>query len=180
MLEGAAISVVLLFTVHMALIVVSGLKRNNGYNQTIFLSGGRYVGSNRGMEQRQLLDDMDDFSDTVFRGEESVTSAFSMVYIRLFQLYTGKCYDAYLENSLQIGRTEGNGEIPSLILEDAMISKRHCLLFRRGEYIFIQDLESTNHTYVNGYQIQGAVPITHGDQLSLGGSQYQFQCYYQR
>lgn len=180
MLEVAAITVVLLFAVHMVFIVVGCLKRNNDYNQTIFLSGGRYVGAHRGMEHRQLLNDMDELSDTIFRGEESVTSSFSTVHIRLYQFYTGKCYDAYLENTLQIGRGEGNAGIPSLILEDPMVSKRHCLLFRRGDRIFIQDLESTNHTFINGYQVQGTVPITHGDQLSLGNSQYQFQCYYQR
>lgn len=180
MLDYIAMTVVLLFAIQITFWVVGSLRKNNAYNQMIFLSGGKYVGVHRGIEHRHLLGDIDELGDTIYRGEESVTSSFSMVYVRLYQLYTGKCYEANLENVLQIGRVEGNAGIPFLILEDPMISKRHCLLFRRGDQIFIQDLESTNHTFVNGCQVQGTVPITHGDQLSLGSSQYQFQCYYQR
>ena len=178
MLEIITIIAVIFFIIHMTILIIKGMRENRSYNQTIFLSGGRYASENQGGSYR-IIDSSLEEEDTILKGKNAVTSSFSCVYIRLYQLYTGKCYDAYLENTLQIGRLEDN-TVAALILEDPMVSKKHCMLYRRGDQILIQDLESTNHTYVNGCRIEGAVPITHGDQLSLGNSQYQFQCYYQR
>lgn len=180
MLEIAAITVVVLFITQLTVSMIINLRKNHSCHQKIFLSGGRYAGEYQGAVYHQLLDDMDEQDKTIVNGKKQVTSSFSFIYIRLYQLYTGRCFDSYLENMLQIGRAEGTGDIPALILDDPMVSKKHCILYRRGDQIMIQDLQSTNHTFVNGCQIQGAVPITHGDQLSLGKSQYQFQCYYQR
>lgn len=165
---------------HMLSLFLKGLKKNHGYNHTIYLSGGKYVGENHGADYRPLLDDIDEWNDTAIRGTTHVTSSFSYVYVRLYQFYTGKTYDACLENTLQIGRVESQGTTAALVLDDPMVSKKHCMLYRRGDQILIQDLESKNHTYVNGCKIEGAVPICHGDQLSLGQSRYQFQCYFQR
>ncbi len=179
MLEIVAITVVLLFVVHIAILLIINLGKNHSCHQKIFLSGGSYAGEYQGAVYHQLLDDMNEMNDTIVQGKPMVTSSFSFIYIRLYQLYTGKCYDSYLEDVLQIGRGSGTADTPALILDDPMVSKKHCKLYRRGDQIMIQDLESTNHTYVNGCRIEGAVPITHGDRLSLGKSQYQFQCYYQ-
>lgn len=179
MLEIATIIVIVLFVIHMTVLIITNLRKSHNYNQTIFLSGGRYAGEHQGGQYR-IVDGGLETEDTLLTGKNSVTSSFSFIYIRLYQLYTGRCYDSYLENTLQIGRLGGNSSTSALVLDDPMVSKKHCMLYRRGDRILIQDLESTNHTYVNGCQIQGAVPITHGDQLSLGKSQYQFQCYYQR
>lgn len=179
MIEIIAVVVFVAFVIHMTVLITRMFLKNHFYNHTIYLSGGKYAGDYQGSGYR-LIDDVDEMGSTVVRGKSHVTSSFSAVYIRLYQLYTGRCYDAYLENTLQIGRVEGSGEMPTLILEDPMVSKKHCVLYRRGDQLLIQDLESTNHTYINGCMIQGAVPITHGDQLSLGKSAYQFQCYYQR
>lgn len=179
MLEVIAITVVLSVIIHMTVLLLVNLRKNHTCHQKIFLSGGRYAGEYQGAVYHQILDDMNEMDETVVQGKLTVTSSFSFIYIRLYQLYTGKCYDSYLENMLQIGRINGAGDIPALILDDPMVSKKHCMLYRRGDQIMIQDLESTNHTFVNGCQIEGAVPITHGDRLSLGKSQYQFQCYYQ-
>lgn len=179
MLEIIAIIVLVLFLIHIATLVIRGTGKSHSYNQTIFLSGGRYAGETQGGQYR-IIDEGIEEENTVLNGKRAVTSSFSLVYIRLYQLYTGKCYDSSLEYTLQIGRSGENSTGAVLILDDPMVSKKHCMLYRRGDQILIQDLESTNHTYVNGCRIEGAVPITHGDQLALGKSQYQFQCYYQR
>lgn len=179
MLEMLTIVVVVSFIIHMLILIIRGIRKNNVYNQTIFLSGGRYGGVHQGAQYR-IVDENIEANDTLVSEKNSVTSSFSGIYIRLYQLYTGKCYDAYLQNMLRIGRAGIAENAAVLYLDDPMVSKKHCMLFRRGDQILIQDLESTNHTYVNGCKIQGAVPITHGDQISLGNSKYQFQCYYQR
>lgn len=181
MLYVIAFISVIAVLVHISYLLMKELGKSADYNRTIYLYGGENAGKASSMEWHQIIDGVDDSVDTVFNTKEQpVTSAFSYLYIRLYQPETGRCYDAYLENTLQIGRSENQtGNTPVLIIDDPMVSKKHCMLYRRGESILISDLQSTNHTYVNGSCIQGAVPITHGDHLVLGGSQYQFQCYYQ-
>jgi ABC-type multidrug transport system ATPase subunit len=49
-----------------------------------------------------------------------------------------------------------------------MVSWRHAQLSRRGSQLVLEDLKSTNGTYVNGKRIQGAVNVKAGDVLALG------------
>lgn len=54
-------------------------------------------------------------------------------------------------------------------LSSAKVSKRHCQLCFNGNQLVIQDLDSTNGTFVNKVRIQGQRPLKHGDVLSVGG-----------
>jgi len=49
-----------------------------------------------------------------------------------------------------------------------MVSKRHCLLLLRDNRFFVQDLGSTNGTFVNDRQITGEVELSNGDLLKIG------------
>lgn len=177
-----AIALLVLFVIHMIVLLIKAAGRKAAMNQTIYLSGGRYASEIEGPKQHHLIEEIDEMSSTIIRDFKSgkVTSSFSCIYIRLCQLHTGACYDAYLETALQIGRYGEEGEYAKLSIEEPSISKIHCMLYRRGEQILIQDMKSTNHTYVNGHKIEGAVLISHGDTLTLGQCKFQFQCYYQR
>lgn len=182
MILAVASVILVLFGSHMIVLLVETLSRKAAFNQTIYLSGGRYASEVEGPKQRHLIEELDEMSSTFIRDFKSgkVTSSFSCIYIRLYQLYTGVCYDAYLETALQIGRYGEDGEYAKLLIEEPSISKVHCMIYRRGEQILIQDMKSTNHTYVNDHKIEGAVLISHGDTLTLGQCKFQFQCYYQR
>lgn len=70
---------------------------------------------------------------------------------------------------IQIGRLEGN----ALVLEDTLISRRHCLVSRGESGCTVQDLNSSNGTYVNGERIANAV-LHSGDVLSIGRFQIRF------
>jgi pSer/pThr/pTyr-binding forkhead associated (FHA) protein len=48
------------------------------------------------------------------------------------------------------------------------VSKRHCVLRTKGEQVFIQDLGSTNGTFVNDEQIKGERELHDGDRLKIG------------
>ncbi len=180
MIEILAFVAAAVMIVHITFLLTRRFFKKNCYNYLIYLSGGRYAGDYQGASHGLIEPNGNDDTDTFVKRREPVTSSFSTVYIRLYQVDTRRCYEAYLENELQIGRSGGNGEIAELILDDPMVSKKHCMIYRRGDQILIQDLGSTNHTYVNGCRIQGAMPLSHGDHLILGRSQYQFQCYCQR
>jgi predicted component of type VI protein secretion system len=52
-----------------------------------------------------------------------------------------------------------------LTLFSRQVSRRHCQFFRRGEEIWLEDLNSHNGTFLNGQQIRKAVPVCEGDVL---------------
>lgn len=54
------------------------------------------------------------------------------------------------------------------VLEYPMISGRHARVFRQGEKLMVEDLQSANGTFVNGSRIHRPVEISPGDAISLG------------
>ena len=65
---------------------------------------------------------------------------------------------------LTIGRDSNNG----VAINDAEVSRKHSrLIFQGGKYV-IDDLGSTNGTFVNGQRLAGPVVLKAGDVVSLG------------
>jgi pSer/pThr/pTyr-binding forkhead associated (FHA) protein len=54
------------------------------------------------------------------------------------------------------------------LVNDETASKVHAKLTRQGEQLYVEDLGSTNGTYVNGERITGVVPLSLGDELRVG------------
>ncbi len=60
-----------------------------------------------------------------------------------------------------------------VVVEDSRVSRHHAqILFQHNRYA-IRDLDSTNHTFVNGQAVATSV-LAHGDRISLGGFELQF------
>jgi hypothetical protein len=65
--------------------------------------------------------------------------------------------------------TIGRGGQNDLVLDgDEFASARHTRVEARGDGIWVQDLESTNGTFVNGTRIVGAERMSPGDILRVG------------
>ena len=63
-----------------------------------------------------------------------------------------------------IGRDVNN----AIVVEDQFASAEHAVLTFRGRTWYLQDLASTNGTYVNGSRINGLAPIGFGDEIQIG------------
>jgi len=63
-----------------------------------------------------------------------------------------------------IGRVTGCDQVIDL----PMISSRHARLFREGDRILIEDLRSSNGTFLNGTRVEGPVVLNSGDEIGLG------------
>lgn len=57
-----------------------------------------------------------------------------------------------------------------LVIAHPQVSARHCRLIRTGTGWVLEDLGSTNGTFVNGVRIQGAVTVRPGDQVLLANA----------
>ncbi|MBV9412650.1 MAG: FHA domain-containing protein [Acidimicrobiia bacterium] len=74
----------------------------------------------------------------------------------------GRTYD--VADELTIGRAAGC-QIP---LDDSYASQLHARVFRRNGDLLVEDLGSTNGTFLNRKKVDSAVPIRKGDRLQVG------------
>ena len=65
--------------------------------------------------------------------------------------------------------TVGRGGQNDLVLDgDEFASSRHARIEARGDGVWVQDLDSTNGTFVNGARVVGAERMSPGDVLRVG------------
>ena len=74
----------------------------------------------------------------------------------------GQTYD--LGDELTLGRAAGC----QVTIDDTFVSQLHARLFRRDNQYFVEDLGSTNGTYLNRNKVTAPVPIRKGDRLQVG------------
>ena len=63
-----------------------------------------------------------------------------------------------------IGRSANNG----IVINDPEISRRHAQIMPQGEGYVVEDLGSTNGTFVNGIRLNEPMALKHGDTLEFG------------
>jgi diguanylate cyclase (GGDEF)-like protein len=61
----------------------------------------------------------------------------------------------------------------ALSMPHPSVSRQHCRIWREGDRYLIEDLGSTNHTYVNGKAVTRA-ELRDGDQISVGNNAIKF------
>jgi hypothetical protein len=74
---------------------------------------------------------------------------------------------------LNDGATLGRGDV-EIRLEDPFASSRHARISRQGRAVVIEDLGSTNGTYLNEEPLTGPQPLHHGDRIRIGDSEFSY------
>lgn len=69
-----------------------------------------------------------------------------------------------LDAITSLGRDVNN----AIVLDDEFVSTSHAALTYRGRAWYVEDLGSTNGTFVNGSQVDGLAPVAFGDELQVG------------
>jgi hypothetical protein len=63
-----------------------------------------------------------------------------------------------------------DGQNDLVLADDDFASARHARIEVRGDGVWVQDLDSTNGTYVNGTRVAGAQRLDAGDVLRVGAT----------
>ena len=75
--------------------------------------------------------------------------------------------DVYpLGDEMTVGRAPGCG----VALPDGTVSQLHARVFRRDGQLYVEDLGSTNGTWVNRVRVSAPVPVRRGDHLQVGAT----------
>jgi hypothetical protein len=85
--------------------------------------------------------------------------------------YAGQVFEIR-DDLVVIGREATN---PIALSNDTAISRRHAQLIKQGDTLLVQDLGSSNGTYVNGMQITSETILRPGDTVQFGGSTFKVE-----
>lgn len=70
--------------------------------------------------------------------------------------------------SLDAVTTLGRDVNVTILLDDEFVSTMHAALTYRGRIWYLEDLGSTNGSFVNGSPVEGIAPLAFGDELQFG------------
>ena len=72
------------------------------------------------------------------------------------------------------GATLGRGDV-EIRLDDPFASAHHARISREGHVVVIEDLGSTNGTYLNEEQLNGPQPLHSGDRIRIGDCEFSYE-----
>lgn len=140
---------------HHARVVWEG-KPGEAVIEDLGSSNGTAVGS----PDRKVTRSAFSLGDTIYLGSHPVPAA--LLLVRFDPSIVPSL--PFRGDELVIGRDPGCGWVIDL----PMVSSRHARLRRSGDRVSIEDLTSSNGTFVNGLRIEGASAINDGDLIGLG------------
>jgi hypothetical protein len=73
------------------------------------------------------------------------------------------------------GAVLGRGETAEIRLDDPYASSRHAQLVMQAGVVVLEDLGSTNGTYLNEELLQGPAPLHAGDRVRIGDSEFTYE-----
>ncbi len=82
-------------------------------------------------------------------------------------------HESGIAYDLTQGATLGRGDV-EIRLDDPFASSRHARISREGHVLVIEDLGSTNGTYLNEQPLTGPQPLHDGDRIRIGDSKFAY------
>jgi hypothetical protein len=73
------------------------------------------------------------------------------------------------------GVTFGRSDGADIRVHDQFASSAHARIFDRGGFMYLEDMGSTNGTYLNGRQVKSAERLQMADTIRIGDSEYRYE-----
>jgi pSer/pThr/pTyr-binding forkhead associated (FHA) protein len=134
------------------------------------LRAGAPLGAELGQDARTIPPDATGLYSASARGSADIAHrAPRLVVERAPGHDPGMIYD--LDGDIVLGR----GDHAEIRLEDPFASSRHARIYEQGNIVVIEDLDSTNGTYLNEELLQTPRPLHPGDRVRIGDSEFTFE-----
>jgi pSer/pThr/pTyr-binding forkhead associated (FHA) protein len=101
-------------------------------------------------------------------GRAAATDAF-LVAVRGGGIDPGERFDLF--GGLSIGRSPD----ADVRIEDRFASSIHARLYSRGASYYVEDMNSTNGTFLNGAVLEGEAELTDLDEIKIGDTEFRFE-----
>lgn len=69
----------------------------------------------------------------------------------------------------------GRGEVNDIVLKDEQVSQRHARFVLDAEHFWVEDVASTNGTFLNGTQVDGREMLKDEDLIKIGTTILKFK-----
>ena len=76
---------------------------------------------------------------------------------------------------IQESATLGRSPTADVRIDDPFASSAHARIFPRGQFMYIEDMGSTNGTYLNGRQLRKPEQLRVADTIRIGDTEYRYQ-----
>jgi FHA domain len=73
------------------------------------------------------------------------------------------------------GITLGRAAAADIRVDDPFASSAHARVFPRGRFVYIEDMGSTNGTYLNGRQLERPEQLSVSDSIRIGDTEYRYR-----
>src|SRR5579863_2775924 len=84
----------------------------------------------------------------------------------------GKPLEVRLQGVCRFGRSDGN----DVVLESESVSRNHAMVYPSDSGVYhINDLGSSNGTFVNGYRVVSPTALKNGDRVTFGSCELRFR-----
>lgn len=110
--------------------------------------------------------DRHDEEKTVFLWEDNNQKKLTLV-----NLHSGEKFSFTVKDRCVVGRYKPFCDV-QITTKDLYISGKHFCFEKKGDAIYIKDLDSRNGTWINGQRISSCVRIHQGDILKIGRSEF--------
>ncbi len=170
-------AVILVFAI-VAMFVIYRLSNSRKYKSEVHFLGGAST------DTGQISRDNNYFKGISSQLDETTvvgTSDFAKnkktknIKIRISNLNNSSVDDLLITDYLIFGRI--SGEKRYSITNDGAVSKEHCKLYVYNDSLCLCDLNSSNHTYINGKIINEAVFYKSGDLIKMGNTFIKVEVY---
>ena len=101
--------------------------------------------------------------------EERKASQPRLVVVAAMGFEPGEAFD------LSNGATMGRAESANIPVHDPFASSSHARIFSRDGFMYIEDMGSTNGTFLNGRQLKSAERLEVADSVRIGDSEYRYE-----
>src|SRR6266566_2900454 len=79
---------------------------------------------------------------------------------------------AGVQPRLEVVATMGRSASSDIEVDDPFASSAHARIFPRGDFMYIEDMGSTNGTYLNGRQLRRPEQLKMADKVRIGDTEY--------